>query len=141
MERPLSSVPEASQLLQLADLLSTTVRTIIDEWALEHTPTTTTAPSPLGADPASSAANSTRILPSQRLYEAQRTIAAITGKLTELVSEPSARVIEIGCQYWESRALYVVAERRVPDLLAKRGEMGVEELAGRTEIEVRKLGT
>lgn len=138
MERPLPTVTEASQLLQLSDLLSTTVRTVIDEWGLEHTPRPCPADSK-SLDPAS-APDSRRILPSRRLHEAQRTIAAIAGTLTELVAEPSARVIEIGCQYWESRALYVAVERQVPDLLAERGEMGIEELAARTEIEVRKLG-
>lgn len=54
------------------------------------------------------------------------------------------RIIELGCQYWESRALYIAAERRVPDLLAKveqQGDSGVTAagLSKEVGIESRKL--
>lgn len=55
------------------------------------------------------------------------------------------RVLELGCQYWESRALYIAAERRVPDLLARMEEQGrhdgvtAAELSSAVGIEGRKL--
>lgn len=80
-------------------------------------------------------------LPSQQLYEAQRTILAATGTLTELASEPQSRVVEVAGQYWESRALVVAVERRIPELLVKAGTAGAsaEELGSMTGIEKRKL--
>ncbi len=141
MNRPLPTVTQKSQLLKLSELLSTTVHTIVEEWGLERE-VSASSTSPSTDDLSSSSPSTAPALPSPRLYEAQRTIAAIAGKLTELVSEPSARVIEIGCQYWETRALYVAVERRVPDLLAEGDGMGMRigDIAGRTGIEERKLG-
>jgi len=57
------------------------------------------------------------------------------------VSEPPSRIIEVACQYWESRALYIAAERRIPDLLADVGEGGLssKELGAKTGIEHLKL--
>lgn len=80
---------------------------MVQEWAEEQKPGTSND----GAPP--------DILPSRRLYEAQRTLIALTGTLTELVAEPSLRILEVGCQYWESRALFIACERRIPDLLAQ----------------------
>ncbi|KAL9034022.1 MAG: hypothetical protein Q9214_007235, partial [Letrouitia sp. 1 TL-2023] len=71
----------------------------------------------------------------------QRTILAITGALTELVSEAPSRVNEVTSQFWESRALAIAAERRIPDLLKDAGEEGidVQEIANSTGIEGLKL--
>ena len=129
MERPQKTLTNAAQLLQLSELLSTNIRIIIDEWAKEQQPQAIN-------DSVSSVS-----LPSRKLYEAQRTLLAITGSLTELVAEPSLRILEVGCQYWESRALYIAAERRIPDLLAETGKDGAsaKQLASRTGIEYLKL--
>lgn len=129
MERPQKTLADAAQLLQLSELLSTNVRIVIDEWAKEQRPQASND----GASPAS--------LPSHKLHEAQRTLLAITGSLTELVAEPSLRIFEVACQHWESRALYIAAERRIPDLLAEAGADGVsaKQLASRTGIEYLKL--
>jgi hypothetical protein len=42
----------------------------------------------------------------------------------------------------ESRALYIAAERKIPDILAEAGEKGlaIQTLAEKTGIEYRKLG-
>lgn len=136
MERKPKSLSDAIHLLQLSELLTTSVRTVIDEWAKEtYSPTSGigTSQSIDGGTP--------HILPSHTLHEAQRTILAIAGSLVELVSEPHSRIIELACQYWESRALYIVAERRIPDILAAAGDAGVSaaELGEKTGIESLKL--
>jgi hypothetical protein len=131
MDRRHKSLVDASELLQVSKIISAAVHTVIDEWAKETQPGT---------------ASTTDILPSPALYRAQRTILAATGKLTELVSEPPNRVLEVACQYWECRALSIAAERRIPDLLAaneREGKDGVnvQALAEATGIERLKLCT
>ena len=135
MQRQPKTIADAANLLSISELLTTTIRTIVNEWAKEHrTQNAGVAKSDEGAASA--------ILPTSELHEAQRRILAITGALIELVSEPSNRVQEVACQYWESRALYIVAERRIPDVLVAAGEKGLstEELSGVTKIECLKLG-
>ena len=139
--RPTHTLAEAHQLLQLSTLITTNIQRVIAAWAEESTVASTT-PSELQLNqtvPSSPAA-----LPSLALHEAQCTLIAATGKLTELIAEPSVRIIELGCQYWESRALYIAAERRVPDLLAKFEEqrnegMTAGDLSKEVGIESRKL--
>lgn len=130
MSRPSRTLADVAQLLQISELISTNIRSVIDAWAKE---------SSLEDD--NSSGSSPSVLPSHQLHQAQRTLLASVGTLTELVSEPGIRVIEVGCQYWESRALYIAAERRVPDLLAQAGAkgLGVKELADATGIEQLKL--
>lgn len=132
MERFPKSLPDAVRLLQLADLLKNSAQTIVDEWARE---TQTIAGSRKTKD------DRPNILPSRKLHDAQRTVLAITGSLTELVAEPYSRIQEVGCQYWESRALYIVAERRIPDLLDEAGEEGmdIQDIGKKTGIEYLKL--
>lgn len=129
MSRPLKPLPDAAALLELSTLFTANVQTVISEWAKEHQPHASND----GASPSS--------LPSRKLYEAQRTLLAVTGKLTELIAEPSLRILEVGCQYWESRALYIAAERRIPDLLAEGGPDGVDvqRIGEETGIEYLKL--
>ena len=132
MVRPPKTLADAAHLLQLSELITVNIRTVIDAWAKESK-----------AEDGDSADGSPHILPSHQLHQAQRTILASVGALTELVSEPSIRVIEVACQYWESRALAIAAERRIPDLLAQAGTKGlaVEELGKATGIEQLKLCT
>lgn len=106
MSRVAKTPTDRTQLLQLSDLLITNIQTVIDEWDNEQQP----GASNDGAPP--------DLLPSRRLYEAQRTLLALTGTLTELITQPSLRILKVGCQYWESRALFIAAERRIPDALA-----------------------
>ncbi|KAL8955079.1 MAG: hypothetical protein Q9193_006920 [Seirophora villosa] len=76
MERQPKFLTDSVNLLRTCELLTAAVHTVIDEWAKEALPG---IPS----------------LPSQELYEAQRTVLAATGTLTELVSEPQSRVVEV----------------------------------------------
>lgn len=63
--------------------------------------------------------------------------------LTELVSPPSNRLLEVPTQYFESRGLHIAASQHIPDLLAPAGDEGLdlETLAAKAGIEARKLGT
>ncbi|KAL8751754.1 MAG: hypothetical protein Q9199_006209, partial [Rusavskia elegans] len=131
MPRPTRSLKDAAELLELSELFNNNVQTVIQEWAKEQEPNASND----GASP--------DMLPSLRLYEAQRTLLALTGKLTELVAEPSLRIMEVGCQYWESRALFIACERRIPDMLANPQDnqigVSIKVLGGKTGIEADKL--
>ncbi|GAQ08549.1 beta-lactamase-like protein 2 [Aspergillus lentulus] len=129
MERQPKSLCDAAQLLQTADIISDTVQTIIAEWSAE-----------VKASNGSRKQNAPT-LPSRKLFDAQKTILAAVGKLTELVSDPSARILEVATQFQESRSLYIAAERRIPDLLAAGDEGGVhvDQISQKARIEPRKL--
>ena len=132
MSRPKKTLSNGVQLLQISGLLTTNIQVVFQEWAREQE---------AGADNDGAAPE---VLPSRRLYEAQRTLLALTGTLTELVAEPSLRILEVACQYWESRALFIACERHIPDLLAAAGvdrTIGVSawELGEKTGIEYFKL--
>ncbi|KAL7622056.1 hypothetical protein AAE478_007557 [Parahypoxylon ruwenzoriense] len=80
-------------------------------------------------------------LPSKPLFDAQRALLAAAGVLTELVSEPQNRLLEVSSQYFEARALHIAADKRVADILAKSKDTGVDiqTLASEVKIEPRKL--
>ncbi|KAL6231241.1 hypothetical protein BDW75DRAFT_220708, partial [Aspergillus navahoensis] len=139
MERFPRASADAQQLLQLAELFKQSAEIIADEWSKEKFTESTLKPN--GTTSNLGSQDTARILPSPRLHEATRTILAITGAATELVAEPYSRIQEVACQYFESRALFIAAERRIPDLLAGAGEDGlsVGEIAEATGIEERKL--
>lgn len=123
------TLSDAHALLQLLDLTKQSVHQIIAEWAKVPKPDD---PSERGDE-----------LPSRELFEAQRTLLAATGKLVELVSNPSGRLLEVSSQYNESRCLHIAASLRIPDLLAKNPpQEGVtlEELAAMVGVERKKLG-
>lgn len=132
MERFARSTDEAVKLLNLSDQLREAALTVQEEWAKED------FSGPLTVEGSATA----RILPSHRLWEAEKTIEAISGSLVELVSEPYQRVQQILTQFMESRALFIVAERDIPDLLAEAGNegLGIDVLAEKTNIESKKLG-
>jgi hypothetical protein len=136
MERFPKTAEEAAKLIQLADLLKKAAMTVVDEWKKEDFSQT-------GETNSFSSQDTSAVLPNATLHQAQRTILAATGAITELVVEPYSRIQEVGCQYFESRALFIAAERRIPDLLAEAGEKGldVETLAQNTDIESAKLCT
>lgn len=80
-------------------------------------------------------------LTDRELFDHQRTLLAAAGTLTELVSEPQNRLLEVSSQYFEARALHIAADARIPNILAKHGDSGlaVETLAAEVGIESRKL--
>lgn len=128
MQRQPKSIKDASQLLQLIDLLSITGRQIVDEWSKESE----MPPS---------------LLPSRELHEMQKIVLAAAGSLIEVVSDPGDRLIEVATQYLEARALHIAAERRIADLLASAkasdGDHGaglsIKEISNATGIEHLKL--
>ncbi|THC94252.1 hypothetical protein EYZ11_006261 [Aspergillus tanneri] len=122
------TIADAARLLELSDLISRTARLIIDQWATET--------------PAGTETGSVSNIASPALFNAQKTLLSASGLLTELVSEPSSRLLEVSSQYNEARALHIVAELRVPDVIAKKeGQKAtIEELSEATGIEKRKLG-
>lgn len=135
MERFPKTAEDATKLIQLADLLKQSALTVVEEWKKEDFSQT-------GPSNSFSSQDTAAVLPNARLHQAQRTILAATGAITELVVEPYSRVQEVGCQYFESRALFIAAERRIPDLLADAGGdegLDVETLAQKTGIEAAKL--
>ena len=108
------------QLLQLSGLIQTSVANYL---AAKHV----------------TSAKGEGSLPSKPLFDAQRTLLAAAGMITELVSDPSGRLIEVALQQFEARALHLASATRVPDILAERGELGIEELSAREGVEEEKL--
>lgn len=134
-QKPLKAVYE---LLQTVDIISANARTIIKEWSSEQN----SDGHGLANGVPSGSPSSTATLPSHALFQAQKTILAAVGKITELVSEPPNRLLEVGTSYWEARCLCIAAERRIPDFLAERGgKCGVhaEDIAKEKGVEVKKL--
>ncbi|RYP22781.1 hypothetical protein DL765_001490 [Monosporascus sp. GIB2] len=80
-------------------------------------------------------------LPSKPFFNAQQTLQSAAGVLTELASDPKGRLLEVSSQYFEARALHIVADKRIPNMLAESGASGldVRTLASRCGIEHRKL--
>lgn len=78
---------------------------------------------------------------SKPCFDAQRSLLAAAGLITELISEPQNRLLEVSSQYFEARALHIVADARVPDIIARNGGDGVsvKQLAAEIGIEERKL--
>ncbi|KAL8931961.1 MAG: hypothetical protein Q9216_007011 [Gyalolechia sp. 2 TL-2023] len=128
---PQKSLADAHKLLQLLDLVSGSVRAIIAAWAASSTP-------------GNNGLVGNKDLVSWDLFQAQRLLLSATGVLTELVADPSSRLMEVSSQYTESRALHIAAGLRVPDLLAKAVEHGsnglaVDEISTQVGIESEKL--
>ena len=80
-------------------------------------------------------------VPPRTLFDAQRTVISAAGMLIELVSTPSNRLMEVSTQYFESRALHIAAEKRIPDMLAGCDEKGVsvKKLAEQAGCDALKL--
>ena len=133
MERFPRTPEEAEKLLKLSDLLRDAALIVKEEWAKEDFPMSSTT---VGEE------DTARLLPSRKLWEAEKTIEAISGSLVELVSEPAQRIQQVLSLFMESRALFIAAERNIPDLLAEAGHDGldVEILAEKTNIAPKKLG-
>lgn len=113
-----------SVLLELGSLIQSSIRNYIDTYRnVEKTE------------------NVEDCLPTRAAFDAQRMLLSAAGKLTELVSEPRARLLEVSSQYFEARALHIIADRRIADLLATAGEDGFEiwKLENSVGIEGRKL--
>lgn len=140
MDRLPRTHEDADKLIRLSELLQQAALTVKEEWAREDF--SGVASNGASGEPNGHHAQGTaRVLPSRELWDAQRTIEAVSGALVELVSEPNQRIQQALSQFLESRALFIAAERRIPDLLAEAGEDGlsIHALAEKTGIERRKL--
>lgn len=136
--RPAADVAgDAKKLRLLAAMIQETVETVIEEWSSKTNQTT--------VEKSSSVAQDEFNIPSHKLYQAQRVLAAAAGSIEELVSDPSLRLIGFSTQYWESRALHIAAEHRLADLMEAGVEAGasdgvhVNALAAEVGIEAKKL--
>lgn len=80
-------------------------------------------------------------LPPREIFDVQRNLLAAAGKLTELVSTSSNRLLEVSSQYFEARALHIAVDKRIPDLLdaAPGGVMFIGALAAEVGIDPGKL--
>lgn len=133
MSPPKQQLPDPATLLQLSNLISTTTTSLI---AAQSTSLIAAQ-----SNSSSSSPNSTPI-PSTEIYNLQQTLISATAMLSSLISDPRVRLIEIGAQFLEACALHIVAEKRIPNILAKEGEKGarIEELSEKVGIEALKLG-
>lgn len=136
------TIQEAHQLLQLLELTQKSIHQIIGEWAKESsTEPLEKASNKLGTT--EKRKDSSSSLPSRELYEARRTLLAVTGKLVELVADPSERLLEVSSSYNEARCLHIAASLRIADIIhTAGGEAGasIELLSKQTGVEVAKLG-
>jgi hypothetical protein len=118
----MKTIADAHKLLQLLPLLESSIHQVIGAWAQD-------VPNP---DPS---------LASRELFNARRIILSAVGVLTELVSDPSSRLLELSSQYNESRALHIMASLRMPEILEEGGRhgVGINELSKKVGIETDKL--
>ena len=125
----MSAADRSQKLLALVDLVTQAAQAAIEEWNKEEL-------SP-GAE--------TTTLPSWELHNAQRTIVAACGAITDLVHDPQLRIFEVASGFVEARALHVAAEHRVADVLDKHGGevnrgVSIDELGAHIGIDGQKLG-
>ena len=128
-----SKQQRSTDLLALVNLVQNSVRDIIED---------DNGPTDLKAWESSHTRQDRITLPSRKLFQAQRTIAAVAGKLEEMIAEPNTRLLELSFQYFESRALHICVEHRIANLLDEQGDDGVsvQDLGKRTGLEPLKLG-
>ncbi|PLN86961.1 S-adenosyl-L-methionine-dependent methyltransferase [Aspergillus taichungensis] len=120
---PQHTIADCARLLELTDLIQNTAKVIINEWAAAEERPVETIVSP-------------------SLFNAQKTLLSAAGLLTELVSDPSSRLLEVSSQYNEARALHIAAELRVADIIAKSPDQRatIQTISEASGIERRKLG-
>jgi hypothetical protein len=124
----MSHASDIQKLRKLVSLITQASDAVIAEWERD---TATDDETPGSAQ-----------LPSHALFNAQRTLQAAAGSIEELVSDPSTRLLSLSTQYFESRALHIAAEHRVPDILERfrhDGGAHVSFIAKETGIEEQKL--
>ncbi|KAM0629128.1 hypothetical protein ACHAPW_006972 [Verticillium nonalfalfae] len=116
----------SDHLLQLGELIQTNITQLVESRRAVTATGNGTEPSDL---------------PPWSVFNAQRALQAATGSLTELISQPENRLLEVSSQYFEARALHIAADARIPDLLAKTAPRGVpiDLLSAKAGIESRKL--
>ncbi|KAH9942953.1 S-adenosyl-L-methionine-dependent methyltransferase [Amylocystis lapponica] len=120
----MSTIDRVQTLRSLVRLLTDASEAVIQEWTAEN-------------DEAASG-----LLPSAKMFEARRTIIGACGMYVDLVSEPQSRLMEVGLEYYTSRALHIAVEGRIADVLADANPkvgMPIKEVAQRVGIQEQKL--
>ncbi|KAI0930161.1 hypothetical protein AcV5_006945 [Taiwanofungus camphoratus] len=126
----MSVADKVHKLRSLIRLLTDASEVVIKEWeseAQESSPETESYTPPL---------------PSGELFDARRTVLGACGMCMDLVQEPQSRIMEIGTQYYISRALQIAAEGHVADVLAKADPkigMPIQEIGKEVGIEAQKI--
>lgn len=126
----------AQKLKDVVSLLSSAADTVIEQWALEDDQN--------DQDKATVGGDRGPALSSKELYDARRIILAATGTLTELVDEPQTLLMKISTLFYESRALHITAEHRIPDILDKatnqQDGVHVDDIGKEIGLDSVKLG-
>ncbi|THH22375.1 hypothetical protein EUX98_g8213 [Antrodiella citrinella] len=82
------------------------------------------------------------LVPSQELYDGRRIIMGSVGVFLKLVADPRVRLMVITHEFYEARALQIVAEARIPDLLAEgdpKVGVPIEVLSKKAGVKGQKL--
>ncbi|EMD32674.1 hypothetical protein CERSUDRAFT_118699 [Gelatoporia subvermispora B] len=74
-------------------------------------------------------------IPSPALFDARRTVVGACGMCLDLVQDPRCRLMEVGVYYYVSRAMRIVCEAHIADILANAGPEGIS-----VEVISRKIG-
>lgn len=122
----------AKQLRDILALLSTAIDRLASEWEssldTEHRQS-------------NSAVENSNPIQSHVEYDAVKVALAALGSLESLIMNPYNRLVNLSMSYLLSRALHIVVEHNVADLLAQAGNDGVQScnLARTVGIEEGKL--
>lgn len=126
----MSHPSRTSQLLSLVNLINKTSQTILREWEKEE---------PVAFDVSRTGYEPP--LPTWELYNAQRTIVSACGAFAALVQNPQLRLLELSSGFFESRALHIALEHRIPDILARtEGGTYIGDLSAEIGVDSLKLG-
>ncbi|OCH89739.1 S-adenosyl-L-methionine-dependent methyltransferase [Obba rivulosa] len=125
------SVQERVQNLRtLIRLLVDASEVVIKEWEAEER-----------ASPGTLDDISNTYIPSAALFNARRTVVGACGMCADLVQDPRYRLMEIGISFYASRAMRIVCDARIADILADVGSegMSIYNISKQTGIDEHKL--
>jgi hypothetical protein len=119
-----------TQLREIVSLLSAAVEKVAAEW--EGQP---------GKDPLNGQTEGARSSVSHAEKQTVKTVLAAVGSLESLIVDPHERLLALSTSYTIARAVHIVAENNVAELLAQAGDGGLRavDLARSTGIEEKKL--
>ncbi|KAI5900447.1 S-adenosyl-L-methionine-dependent methyltransferase [Schizophyllum commune H4-8] len=122
-----SSSDRVQQLRSLVKLITEASERVISGWEAEAA--------------AQTADTTARTFPPLDLYEARQVVVSAGAMLVDLVQDPQIRILELGSQYYEARALHIAVEKNVADILATAPHgLPLDDLAARTGVKAHKLG-
>ncbi|KAL1689190.1 S-adenosyl-L-methionine-dependent methyltransferase [Schizophyllum commune] len=122
-----ASSDRVQQLRSLVQLISEASERVISGWEAEAA--------------AQTADTTARTFPPHDLYEARQVVVSAGAMLVDLVQDPQIRILELGSQYYEARALHIAVEKNVADILATAPHgLPLDDLAARTGVKAHKLG-